>query len=234
MRTTSQIEKIKSDIIQPYVVDNFLTDDEVQYLINIFESRDLEPAKVYKNTGPTTLDILEIMDDSVIQNVLTKVKNEIGDFALTAGLFFYTNYPHIIHNDDTFELPDSVYRAITIPLKLYGNGNGYPRLCMFDQFYFHGPAKFFKGETHIDSFFNKCLYDYKDVDGIVDTPINDTENLLTHLKPEWLDGLSIHSTFEWKPTSAIIFDSVRLHSASDFRSLGYNFKLGLSIFTKHG
>ena len=73
MRTTSQIEKIKSTIIQPYVVDNFITDDEVQYLVNIFESRDVEPAKVYKNTGPTTLDILEIMDDSVIQNVLTKV-----------------------------------------------------------------------------------------------------------------------------------------------------------------
>lgn len=231
MRTSIQIEKIKSDIIQPYAVDNFLTEHEVQHLVQLFESRDLEPAKVYKNKGPTTLDILEVMDDVVIQNVLAKISSEIGPFELTAGLFFYTNYPHIIHNDDTFELPDSVYRAITIPLKLYGNGNEYPKLCMFDQFYFHGPAKFFNGETYIESFFNKCVYDYKDVDGIVDKPI-DPSISLTHLKPEWLNGLSIHSTLEWKPTNAIIFDSVRLHCASDFRSLGYEFKLGLSVFTK--
>lgn len=231
MRTPSQIEHIKSNVINPYTVDDFLTEDEVQYLINLFEYRDLEAVKVYKNTGPITLDILEVINDPIIQNILAKIKNEIGEFEVTAGLFFYTNYPHVIHNDDTFELPPSVYRAITLPLKLYGEGKDYPKLCMFDQFYFHGPAKFFKGETHIDTFFNKCLYDYSDVDGVVDTPITDTE-LFTHLKPEWLEGLSINSVLEWKPTSCVIFDSVRLHCASDFRSLGYTNKLGFSIFTK--
>ena len=231
MRTPSQIEHIKQNVINPYIVDSFLTDDEVQYLINLFESRDLEPVKVHKNTGPITLDILEVINDPVIQNILAKIKNEIGNFEVTAGLFFYTNYPHVIHNDDTFELPDSVYRAITLPLKLYGSGNEYPKLCMFDQFYFHGPAKFFKGETHIDTFFNKCLYEYSDVDGLVQSSIVDI-SLFTHLKPEWLDGLSVQSMLEWKPTNAMIFDSVRLHCASDFRKLGYDFKLGLSIFTK--
>jgi len=231
MRTLTQIEKIKSNIIQPYVVESFLSQYEVQYLINLFESRDFDRVKVYKNTGPITLDILEVINDKVVQTILEKIKNEIGDFEVTAGLFFYTNYPHVIHNDDTFELPDSVYRAITLPLKLYGVGSDYPKLCMFDQFYFHGPAKFFKGETHMDTFFNKCLYDYSDVDGVAQSSIVDT-SLFTHLKPEWLDGLSIQSVLEWKPTNAMIFDSVRLHCASDFRKLGYEYKLGLSIFTK--
>lgn len=231
MRTPSQIEQIKSNMIDPYVVDSFLSDSEVEYLVKLFESEETQNLKVYKNTGPVTLDILEVINDPVIQNILAKIKNEIGEFEVTAGLFFYTNYPHVIHNDDTFELPDSVYRAITIPLKLYGDGTEYPKLCMFDQCYFHGPAKFFKGETHIDTFFNKCLYDYSDVDGVVEEPITNTE-LLTHLKPEWLEGLSIQSMLEWKPTSSMIFDSVRLHCASDFRSLGYTNKLGFSIFTK--
>jgi len=231
MRTPSQIEQIKSHIIDPYVVDSFLTDDEVKYLIELFESEDLASKKVHKNTGPVTLDILEVIDDQIIQNILAKIKNEIGNFEVTAGLFFSTNYPHIIHNDDTFELPDSVYRAITLPLKLYGSGNEYPKLCMFDQFYFHGPAKFFRGETHIDTFFNTCVYDYKDVDNI-STSSNVDTSLFTHLKPEWLEGLSVQSVLEWKPASAIIFDSVRLHCASDYRSLGYTSKLGLSIFTK--
>jgi hypothetical protein len=231
MRTPSQIEHIKRNVINPYTVDSFLTEDEVQYLVNLFESRDLDSVKVYKNTGPITLDILEVINDPIIQNILAKVKNEIGNFEVTAGLFFYTNYPHVIHNDDTFELPDSVYRAITLPLKLYGSGSEYPKLCMFDQMYFHGPAKFFKGETHMDTYFNKCLYEYSDVDGIVDSTIDDV-TLFTHMKPEWLQGLSIQSIIEWKPSNAIIFDSVRLHCASDFRKLGYEYKLGLSIFTK--
>ena len=218
-------------MIDPYVVDSFLSDSEVEYLVKLFESEETQTKKVHKNTGPVTLDILEVINDPVIQNILQKVRTEIGEYEVTAGLFFSTNYPHIIHNDDTFELPDSVYRAITLPLKLYGSGTDYPKLCMFDQCYFHGPAKFFKGESHVDTFFNACVYDYKDVDGTVETKITDTI-LFTHLKPEWLDGLSVQSVLEWKPASAIIFDSVRLHCASDYRSLGYTSKLGLSIFTK--
>ena len=198
----------------------------------MFETSNTQPNKVYKNTGPVTLSIKGLLTDPVIVDILSKIKEQIGNFEITAGFLFYTNYPHVIHNDDTFELPDSVYRAITLPVKLYGDGVGLPKLCMFDQFYFHGPSKFFKGESHVDTYYNKCLYDYKDVDGIVDTTITDT-TLFTHLKSEWLEGLSVHSVLEWKPTSAIIFDSVRLHCASDFRQLGYTGKLGISIFTKN-
>ena len=232
MRTLDQINEIKSNIINPYVVADFISEQDVNYLIGLFESQSVEPNKVYKNTGPITLDIKKFINDPVVENILIKIRNEIGDFEITAGFFFYTNYPHIIHNDDTFELPSSVYRGITIPLKLYGSPKDYPKLCMFDQFYFHGPAKFFKGETHIDTFYNKCLYDYTDVDGLVTTNIVDTEKLFTHVKPQWLEGLSVHSLLEWKPTSSLIFDSVRLHCASDFRQLGITAKLGISIFTK--
>ena len=45
----------------------------------------------------------------------------IGDFDITAGFWFWTDYPHIIHNDDLFELPDKMYKGITIPLKLNVN-----------------------------------------------------------------------------------------------------------------
>ena len=56
--------------------------------------------------------------------------------------------------------------------------------------------------------------------------------LLNHLKKEWLDGLSIDNYFPWKIGSVIAFDSLRLHSASDFNRAGITKKLGLSIFTK--
>lgn len=228
MRNIEQINQIKSRISDPYCIENFLSQEEVEHLINLYKGN---TSKIKKNTGPITLN-LQLCMDQVVKNILTRISSIIGDYEITAALFFETDYPHIIHNDDTFELPIGVYKAITLPLVAEGNFTEYPKLCFFDQFYFHGPAKFFNGETLIPTYFNKCVYSYEDVDNLVNSRIVDTNNLFTHLKPKWLEGLSLHSTLSWTPTSALVFDSVRLHCASDFRQQGISRKLGLSIFTK--
>ena len=233
MRTQTDIDYIKSRTSDPYCIEDFLTVEEVNHIVNLFESEKTEPNVVYKNTGPITLDINNYLYDSVISKVVSKLHRELGPFEITAGFFFATNYPHIIHNDDTFQLPSTVYKGITIPLKTYGSDN-IPELCFFDQYYFHGPAKFFKGETDVPTYFNKCIYSYEDVDGLVDTVIDDEtfNSNFTHLRKPWLEGLSLWGKLPWKPTSVLIFDSTRLHCASDFRKLGIESKLGISIFTK--
>ena len=234
MRTPQQIQKIKETISDPYAITDFLSSDDVSHLIRLFDSQEIDKNKVYKNTGPITLDIKPYLEDSVVAKIIDKLVKEIGPFEITAGFFFTTNYPHIIHNDDTFELPDGVYKGITIPLKAYGS-NRIPKLCFFDQFYFHGPAKFFYGDKDIPTYYNKQVYDYKDVDGISDVMIIDESTRvshLAHLKPRWLHGLTLWGTLDWRPTSALIFDSTRLHCASDFRQQDITHKLGISIFTK--
>lgn len=232
MRSESQIAAIKSRLEDPYSVKNFLLQDEVSHLIDIFETNEksLNSPAVYKNTGPVTLDLKLFLDDLIVKQILDRLKIIIGTFDITAAFFFATNFPHIIHNDDTFELPDNVYKGITIPLKI--NGQGVPKLCFFNQHYFHGPAKFFNGSENIPTFYNQQIYDYKNVDGLVEENLIDDNKYFTHLKHSWLKGLSLHSAIDWIPTSAIIFDSVRLHCASDFRNLGITSKLGISIFTK--
>ena len=230
MRTREQIDIIKSRISDPYAIIDFISNKDINYFIKLFNSHNIKSNKVYKNTGPITLDILKYLEDPIIVKILNKIKEQIGNYEITAGFFFWTNCPHIIHNDDTFELPDGVYKAITIPLQI--EGTGIPKLCFFDQFYFHGPAKFFKGSKDIPTYYNKQVYDYSDVDGITDIEFEDNDQLFTHLKPQWLEGLSLHSSIQWNPTTAIVFDSVRLHCASDFRQLGIKSKLGISIFTK--
>ena len=55
---------------------------------------------------------------------------------------------------------------------------------------------------------------------------------LQHLKPKWLSGLTLWGTLDWSPGNALIFDSTRLHCASDFRQQGIVSKLGISIFTR--
>ena len=108
-----------------------------------------------------------------------------------------------------------------------------PYLCFFDQVYLDGPSKFFNGEKNIETHYNTCVYDYKDVLGKNKDGIEEhiKEKYLTHLKQEWLEGLSFNSAHKWRPGNAIVFDCCRLHCASDFRKNVKN-KLGISIFTK--
>jgi hypothetical protein len=229
MRTVDQINIIRKNISDPYSVSEFISLEDINHLIAIFEN---DTTKIKKNTGPVTVNLAPYFDDPVIENIITKIKKEIGNIEITAAFFFQTTFPHIIHNDDSFELPDNVYKAITLPLSIEEFTGVYPKLCFFDQFYFHGPSKFFNGDDSIPTYYNKQVYDYQDVSGLVDVPFADNNNYFTHLKPQWLEGLSLYSVLDWIPGNALVFDSTRLHCASDFRTLGIRSKLGISIFTK--
>jgi hypothetical protein len=231
MRTPEQISQIKTTVQDPYEIKNILTIEEVNCLIEIFNNHSADN-KIHKNTGPITLDLKPYINDPLIIKILASIEKSIGPFEITAAFFFQTEFPHIIHNDDSFELSDNVYKAITLPLSMEGFSGEYPKLCFFDQFYFHGPSKFFNGDKSIPTYYNKQVYDYQDVSELVDTPFADNNNYFTHLKPQWLEGLSLHSALDWIPGNALVFDSTRLHCASDFRKHNIKSKLGISIFTK--
>jgi len=233
MRTAAQIADIEKTFEDPYSIPNFISMKEIDHLISIYKNAGGKNSPlVYKNTGPVTLDLEPYKQDSVIDTILEKIKKVIGDYEITAAFFFQTDYPHIIHNDDTFELPETVYKGITIPLYLENFTGNYPKLCFFNQFYFYGPAKFFNGSENIPTYYNKQIYEYSEVDNLSKEKILDVNGYFTHLKPKWLEGLSFHSALDWIPGNILIFDSVRLHCSSDFRSLGIKSKLGISIFTK--
>jgi hypothetical protein len=232
MRTEEQISKIRSRVSDPYKVDNFITQDDIDQLLKIWD--DHEGDKVYKPTSPVTLDLYPYLEDDVLKKILLKIEKEIGPFAIDSAFFYDVDYPHIIHMDDSFKYSD-VYKGITLPLSIEGPQiDVLPKMCFFDQFYFHGPAKFFRDEEHMPTYYNTQIYDYKNVDGKIGGKFSIGHRLkyMTHLKPRWLDGLSLHSVLDWEPTSAIIFDSTRIHCGSDFRSLGIKRKMGISIFTK--
>jgi len=235
MRTQEQIDNIKQRIQDPYDIKDFLSTDEITHLINLYETniQKANTPAVYKNTGPITLDLKLFLDDTVVLKIIERITDYIGPFEITAAFFFFTDYPHIIHNDDTFELPEGVYKGITLPLRI--DGTAIPKLCFFDQFYFFGPAKFFNGSRNVPTYYNKQVYEYSEIENISKGMIIDEStriSYLTHLIPSWLNGLTLWGTLDWRPGNALIFDSVRLHCASDFRKQGIKSKLGISIFTK--
>jgi hypothetical protein len=235
MRNQTDKNKIISNLQDPFSVDGFLNQEEIQSLIAVFKNNQM---KVYKNTGPVTVNVpkTDLNDLPIFQTILKKLQPIIGEnFEVYTAFLFYVEVPHIIHNDDSFEYP-LIYKGIAIPLEIeYEQDNvGYPSLCFFDQYYLEGPSKFFNGSSEIPTFYNKCVYEYSQVynKSSNNIPTDIKEKYFTHLKEQWLEGLTFHSAFEWKPGNAIIFDCARLHAASDFKKQGIKSKLGISIFTK--
>ncbi len=234
-RSDEENKIIIDNLRDPYSLENFLSQDEVNELIDLYKNRD---NKVHKNTGPVTSELKDDFETiPILKTVFEKIKNEVGDCVIYTGFFFYVQQPHIIHNDDD-KLGPIVYKAFTLPLELEYNirdeDHLYPYLCMFDQYYLDGPSKFFGGsKIDIPTFYNKQVYEYSRVMNKSSEPFDAfaRQKYLTHLKPFWLEGLSFNSAHLWKPGNAIVFDCVRLHCASNFLDLGIKSKLGLSIFT---
>ncbi len=229
MRTKEERDFLVSRFTDTIAVENFLQPEEISYLIELFNKSE---NKIYKNTGPVTCN--SIMEDDILEVIANRLEPIIGKFEIFSAAFFNVKFPHIIHNDDLKSFPRT-YKAITLPLQLeYAGISGQlPKLCIFDQYYLEGPSKFFNGDTDIPTYYNTQIYEYSDVQNKSSTAISqDTvKKYLTHLKPKWLEGLSLNSVHDWRPGSAIIFDALKLHCASDFRQLGITSKLGISIFT---
>jgi hypothetical protein len=233
MRTLVDKARIESNLSEPFSLENFLSQDEINFLIDYYETDD---KKIHKNTGPVTSRELRDEFNTVPEliAIFDRIKSYIGECGIYTSFMFHTNTAHLIHNDDDKLFP-LTYKAITIPLRIEYEleDTGHPDLCIFDQYYLEGPSKFFNGARGITSYYNVPVYDYFQV-------CNKSKNRIsleiynkyfTHLRPRWLEGLSINSIHTWKPGNAIFFDAVRLHCASNFPSMGIKKKLGLSIFT---
>ncbi len=227
MRSEEERKSIINSFSEPVSFENILPKEYIEKLI--LEFRD-QSDKIHKNTGPVTHNI--DLENPVYLPLKDLVTRLVGDVGITAAFFFYTTTPHIIHNDDTYELP-KVYKGLTIPLE-YQGGTSHPYLCFFHQYYLEGPAKFFNGGINFPEFYNKNISDYKEVQGLSSQGIPDVVKLkyLSHLKPEWLEGLTFDRALPWIPGNILVFDSVRLHCASNFKQQGITSKLGISIFTK--
>jgi hypothetical protein len=227
MRTKEEKEQIIKYYSDPYEVEGYFKDTEIKFLIDEFKK---SSSKIFKNTGPVTVNF--DINDSKYLWLKNKIISQLGTVDFTASFFFYTDRPHVIHNDDTYELP-KVYKGITIPLEYLG-GSQHPYLCFFHQYYLEGPAKFFNGGVNFPEFYNKNITDYKDVQGLSEEGITETIRLryLSHLRSEWLERLTFDRALPWVPGNMLIFDSTRLHCASNFLQQGIKSKLGISIFTK--
>ena len=232
MRTDEDKQWIENNLETPYSVFDFVSLEERQALIEFFKNSN---DKIQKSTGPLSLDVSQKqLKEEPFASIINRLHDVLGEFKVFTALFFYTERPHIIHNDDSFSYP-RCYKGINIPLEFTGDTISIPCLCFFDQFYLEGPAKFFNGDQDIKGYYNSHVYEYSQVKNLATTQFSEhfRHEFLGHIKPQWLEGLSIHRVLPWKPGDISIFDTVRLHCASNFRTQGITSKLALSIFTEN-
>lgn len=231
MRNTEQKTFLQNRFSESYSISNFLTHDQVSDLV-LYYNQLPDEEKIFKNSGPITANIHNSdRAKDIFAMLKEKVIAEIGSCEIYNAAFFDVSYPHIIHNDDLKSFPDT-YKAFTLPLEVRGLEN--PSFITYNQHYLDGPVKLFKGEEQqITSYYNDIVSDYKNVIGLTSKAFSQDvwAKYLTHIKPAWLEGLSVEKIHSWQPGNAIVFDCARLHSACDFRRQGVTSKLGLSIFT---
>lgn len=227
MRTDEQIKQLEKFHSSPVQMLNFLSKERINELLEAFrKSTNIEE----KSTGPKVLYIKP--GDGILDDVFEKITTEFNCSIRNAQIF-QVERPHIIHIDDGKELPNS-FKAFTIPLYVENGVDTDAKLVFFDQYYYGGPAKFVKGRVPNKKHYNDFVEDYSKVDGVLDVAFPDKvyNNLLTHLDKTWVNGLTVQKYFPWNIGSCIMFDSLQLHCASDFKAKGITSKIGCSIFTE--
>ena len=150
LRTQKDKDFILSNVREPYSIENYLSEDDIGELIDVWESSD---NKEYKNTGPITSKI-ENFDNPALSKIrdLIYFGDEVEDrkvhpnIDIWYAMFFYVDAPHIIHMDDRIDTLTQIYKAFNFPLKFEG-GSEEPHLMFFDQLYLDGPSKFFNGDS---------------------------------------------------------------------------------------
>ena len=229
MRTKEQKKKITDRYGRVTVHKDAVDQELVNYLLNQFHNYQY---KVEKNTGPVVMNYSPDRNgyEEWFEPVQQFVDNLIGKSLVCASNIFKTEIPHVVHNDDYYEKIYDIFKTVVIPLEIKEPTN----FVVYDQYYLDGPIKCFRGFSNIpETYYNEPLTDYSDIVNFTDQPFDEKvyKKYLTHLPYESLHGFTVEEVVKWQPGDAITFDMGKLHSGTNFKEHGIDYKIGYSIFT---
>jgi hypothetical protein len=228
MRNSEQLKDIRKNLLPTGQIDNFLSDEERKSILEYFKKQGA--SVVRKPTGPRVLNIENFKD---FEWLTDKLKDEFGNFDVWSMQIFDVLVPHVIHNDDHESLPNS-YKTFLFPLEYEPPLPNNPiEFITFEQYCFAGEYKFFNDDKgNFPVYKNASCKDYSIVEGLNDKGIDPlVVKKLSHLKKQWLNGLSIDKVHKWLYNSVIHFHPCQLHCSANFLASGIRRKVGMSIFT---
>lgn len=225
-------DRIRSLWSSPLVLDDFLSDSELEVLKELRDKKSLEK-NIYGQAAdaffvnPCWEKIEPIMGD--------RLKALLGDFIVTEGSYFSTRNPFTLHADTGKDTEAILYKGILIPLEVEPQDT--PTCTIFfKQRWLGMAANFYKGCTEVPVCrYNDDIFDYSEVVGFNGEKPFDREvfeEYLSHAQYSTLTGLDVDAIVEWRPRRVIIFDRCQLHSSDCFRKRGIEKKCGLQLLTE--
>lgn len=225
-------DRIRSLWSSPLVLDNFLTESELQVLKELRDKKAQE-----KNIYGKAADAVFVNPcwGRVEPIIGDRLRSLLGDFIVTEGNFFSTRNPFTLHADTGKDPEAILYKGVLIPLEV--EPQEIPTFTIFFKQRWLGlAANFYKGCTEApECRYNDDIFDYSEVIGFKgETPFDRDvfDEYLSHAEYSTLTGLEVDEIVEWRPGRVIIFDRCQLHSSDCFRKRGIEMKCGLQLLTE--
>ena len=225
------IDKIKSFEEKPFVINNFVDEDEIKIFQSLYDKLPIEinntRQKIIKKKWAE--DFYIDLQKKYIEKLSSFLKDfkmdnpETKDSKKSLGLFQESFLPVSLHVDAGFDFEKIIYKQTLLPLSKDGE-----TVIFKNRFY--GCATTFSINTDELSAkgYNKRssehikLYNGKDFDKEIH------KKYLSHEEIENLKGLEVELVYKWRLGDLLVFDSSNLHcSTSNLKTK----KLGLTTLT---
>jgi len=233
------LNKIKSLESPPRVIKNFVSSEEINQFLKLYEELPVAINNLKQNVIKKRW--LEGYAKNLEALFKTRLKLEIDDFKMDNlitedgkecfGLFQESHKPLKLHVDAGFNLKDLIYKQTLIPLSEYGE------TVIFKNKFYGVSTNFTKNENELlenspENFKKrKNARSAEHLKIFSDKPFNknDYDKYLKHEDIKNLKGLEIEYVYKWSLGDLLIFDRTNLHcSSSNIK----NKKIGLTTFTK--
>lgn len=228
-----------------YVIEDFITEDERLFLYDFFL---YEYQRNGENINNKVLHITHPIRYNVIRDILEhKLKQEFGNDIIfysdvsndpisVGDQYFKIIAPYQLHTDCITHIPGyKPYKDIVIPIALDIPKDTYYFTC--NQRYKSRAAQFNYGFNHkyfpnYSNIYRENPYEEYGVENVeygkMDIDFIRKYNSVT-TPDSVFSGISIEKIFKWTPRNAIVQDSCVIHSSTDFRRNGINWKIGLTF-----
>ena len=221
------IEKIKKFEGKPFVVSNFLNENEVKLFQKLYEKL---PIEINNKRQKIIKKKWSINFDKELQKIyITKLKKILGDCEMdnpdtkdgskSLGLFQESYKPVTLHVDTGFDFKKIIYKQTLLSLSNTGE-----TIVFKNRFYGCSTTFSIDPKELSAKGYNKRssehinLYDGNSFDKVVH------KKYISHENIENLKGMKVELIFNWKLGDLLVFDRTNLHCSSkniDKRKIGF-------------
>ena len=226
------IEKIKKFETKPFIVNNFLNNEEIELFQKLYYELPIEidnkRQKIIKKKWP--IDFNKELQIKYTQ----KLKEVIGDYEMdnpdtregkkSLGLFQESYMPVTLHVDTGFDFEKIIFKQTLLPLSDIGE-----TIIFKNRFYGCSTTFSIDPKELAAKGYNKRSSEHLKLYGNNDFDKDTHIKYLSHEDENNLKGLEVEMVFKWKLGDLLVFDRTNLHCSS--KNINHK-KLGFTSSTK--